>query len=969
MTGATGATGTAGTNGVTGTTGATGTAGTNGVTGATGATGTAGTNGVTGATGATGTAGTNGVTGVTGATGTAGTNGVTGATGATGTAGTNGVTGATGATGTAGTNGVTGATGATGTAGTNGVTGATGATGTAGTNGVTGATGATGMAGTNGVTGATGATGTAGTNGVTGATGATGTAGTNGITGATGATGTAGTNGVTGATGAAGTAGTNGVTGATGETGATGIAGTNGVDGATGATGPTGADGATGTFGIVGTTGQTIYHDGTDWIATSNLYNDGANIGIGVVPTSLLHIKGSSDPLEVTLENTGGNFKTGYRVKTALGEWFMGQESTGGIFSIKDVMNDTVRMKIISTGYVGIGIQVPTSLLHVNGDLRLGFATNTNGSLIFNNNSNGKAVTIQSGASLNDVTYTLPTDAPATSGYVLSSTTLGVMSWVNPATAAKAWALTGNSGTNAATDFIGTTDAIDFIVKSNNVEVARFIGSSLPQVRIGTGLSGTGGFSTAIGSNNVVNGFRATALGNYVQANHLGSLVIGDWSGSAPALTQSSAVDQMTMRFNGGYRFFTNSALTASQGIYFVNGGNVGIGTPTPAAALDIVPGVTVNAGVILRPFFTAAGSTSELQFNELAANGANYVGFKAPDAIGSNKIWTLPANDGAAGELLYTNGSGILSWINPVTAANAWGLTGNAGTTPATNFVGTTDAQDLAFRAGGAGSSFERMRILSTGNVGIGTTTPFSKLHITDNTVPTASVDKGVFIDLVNSAGIANYMTGLRFKSNSSTLDERYTGAIFYRWTGGPANQMIFAVKDNAVANVSANDAIMVVHKVESGNSFVGIGMGLVIPTTKLQVAGEIGLGNGAKTGNTPVVVWLQYMGVVGANQVVIVDPATDNSVTTIAAAGRTDVVGVAIDGAVAAGSIGRVAVSGVVSLKADAGGAVRGQHAITSGLTAGSAASTALPGTGASIGVWLENVAANGVGRVLLK
>ncbi|MBL7893419.1 MAG: hypothetical protein JNL63_12370, partial [Bacteroidia bacterium] len=656
------------------------------------------------------------------------------------------------------------------------------------------------------------------------------------------------------------------------------------------------------------------------------------------------------------------------RIKTGLGEWFMGQESVGGIFSIKDVMNDTVRMKIISSGYVGIGIQVPASLLHVNGDLRLGFGANTNGSLIFNNSSNGKAVTIQSGASLNDVTYTLPTDAPAANGYILSSTTLGVMSWVNPATAANAWGLTGNAGTSAITNFIGTTDPNDFVIKSNNLELARFLTTS--QVRIGTNLSGVGLFSTVIGSNNIVGGNRATALGNFVEANHVGSFVIGDWSGGTPALTQSSINDQMTMRFQSGYRFFTDKFLTVSQGVYFVNGGNVGIGTPTPAAALDIVPGVAVNAGVKLRPFFTAAGSTSELQFNELAANGANYVGFKAPDAIGANKIWTLPANDGAAGELLYTNGSGILSWISPATAANAWGLNGNSGTIAGTNFIGTTDAQDLVFNTGGASSAFERMRISTSGNVGIGVTTPFSKLHIQGNVAPGASFDKGVFLDIVDNAGVSDHMAGLRFKSNSAAADQRYTGAIFYRWTGGgPTNQMIFAVKDNAVANISVNDAIMVVHKVEAGNSYVGIGMGTTVPKAKLQVAGEVGLGDGTKTGNTPVVVWLQYNGAVGINQIVIVDPAADNSVTTIAAAGRTDVVGVSVDGGVAAGSMGRVAVAGVVSLKADAGGAIRGQHAISSGLTAGSAASTALPGAGTSIGVWLENVPANGVGRVLLK
>ncbi|TND03173.1 MAG: collagen triple helix repeat domain protein, partial [Bacteroidetes bacterium] len=188
--------------------------------------------------------------------------------------GAQGATGASGPSGDPGTAGATGPTGPSGDPGPTGAAGLNGATGPAGTNGTNGATGATGPAGTNGTNGATGATGPAGTNGTNGATGATGPAGTNGTNGATGATGAAGTNGATGPTG---TAGTNGATGATGANGATGATGTS----ITGPTGPSGATGATGTFGVTGSTGQTLYYNGSAWVATSNLYNTGTNVGIG----------------------------------------------------------------------------------------------------------------------------------------------------------------------------------------------------------------------------------------------------------------------------------------------------------------------------------------------------------------------------------------------------------------------------------------------------------------------------------------------------------------------------------------------------------------------------------------------------------------------------------------------------------------------------------------------------------------
>lgn len=64
-----------------------------------------------------------------------------------------------------------------------------------------------------------------------------------------------------------------------------------------------------------------------------------------------------------------------------------------------------------------------------------------------------------------------------------------------------------------------------------------------------------------------------------------------------------------------------------------------------------------------LGPYGATSGNTSELRFMELSASGLNYVGFKAPDDIAANKIWTLPNVDGTNGQVLATNGTGTLSW------------------------------------------------------------------------------------------------------------------------------------------------------------------------------------------------------------------------------------------------------------------------------------------------------------------
>jgi hypothetical protein len=114
-----------------------------------------------------------------------------------------------------------------------------------------------------------------GPTGLTGPTGADSTVpGPTGLTGPTGADSTVpGPTGLTGPTGADST-----VPGPTGLTGPTGADST--VPGPTGLTGPTGITGPTGPL-VPGATGQTLYHNGTDWTATSNLYHDGTNVGVG----------------------------------------------------------------------------------------------------------------------------------------------------------------------------------------------------------------------------------------------------------------------------------------------------------------------------------------------------------------------------------------------------------------------------------------------------------------------------------------------------------------------------------------------------------------------------------------------------------------------------------------------------------------------------------------------------------------
>ncbi|MBS1912777.1 MAG: tail fiber domain-containing protein [Bacteroidetes bacterium] len=87
----------------------------------------------------------------------------------------------------------------------------------------------------------------------------------------------------------------------------------------------------------------------------------------------------------------------------------------------------------------------------------------------------------------------------------------------------------------------------------------------------------------------------------------------------------------------------------------------------------------------------------------------ANYSSFQA-QAQTADINYVLPDTAGIAGDVLKVKtvaGTTVtLDWATDNTGSTAWGLTGNAGTTPGTNFVGTTDDQAIEFHVGDGVSS-----------------------------------------------------------------------------------------------------------------------------------------------------------------------------------------------------------------------------------------------------------------------
>jgi len=91
----------------------------------------------------------------------------------------------------------------------------------------------------------------------------------------------------------------------------------------------------------------------------------------------------------------------------------------------------------------------------------------------------------------------------------------------------------------------------------------------------------------------------------------------------------------------------------------------VGTGDSPTFTGLTLSSGLTTQgqSAISIEPFSTGAGQTGEIRFLELAASGTNYIGFKAPDALAGNVIWTLPATDSSGTQFLSSDGAGTLSW------------------------------------------------------------------------------------------------------------------------------------------------------------------------------------------------------------------------------------------------------------------------------------------------------------------
>lgn len=275
------------------------------------------------------------------------------------------------------------------------------------------------------------------------------------------------------------------------------------------------------------------------------------------------------------------------------------------------------------------------------------------------------------------------------------------------------------------------------------------------------------------------------------------------------ALSDLTDVDLSTPPTDGQVLTYNAGALRWRPSTVVGGGGSFNGGTVTNPIvinnntnATDLTSGAlrTIGGLAVTRDFFIDGNITfnnsggnqlldirtrGELRFQN--TSNTAFVGLRAPATITASRTYTLPAQDGTTGQLLRTNGSGVLSWVSVITPEGGFAAGGS-----------NTQIQynDNTTFSGSPTFTYNKDNDLIT----VPNLTATNVVTVTDTTVSTSSttgavrVTGGVGVQgQLNVAGATNRFTGNT--ASSSTI----TGTIVV--TGGMGISGAVNVGSNVVA------------------------------------------------------------------------------------------------------------------------------------------------------------------------
>lgn len=193
------------------------------------------------------------------------------------------------------------------------------------------------------------------------------------------------------------------------------------------------------------------------------------------------------------------------------------------------------------------------------------------------------------------------------------------------------WTTTGNSGTTAGTNFIGTTDAVDFRIKTNSIDrwnISNTNNGQLQSSSLGTAASPIYSFSSQpttgiFGQGTDVLGL-STAGTERVRIDNNGNVGIGTTPSSSSVLDMSSVTNKAMVAPNVALSSTTTATINSpASGAIVYNTATVGSGTTAVSPGYYYWNGTTwvsmTTGGQSSATYFSSAGltvtSTSSLSY------------------------------------------------------------------------------------------------------------------------------------------------------------------------------------------------------------------------------------------------------------------------------------------------------------------------------------------------------------------
>lgn len=228
-----------------------------------------------------------------------------------------------------------------------------------------------------------------------------------------------------------------------------------------------------------------------------------------------------------------------------------------------------------------------------------------------------------------------------------------------------------NKATNQFSIIVGgqsnTSSGIESYIGGGNSNTA----SALQSIVVGGQLNNSSGSRSFVGggTNNTANGTNSVVVGgqNNIAGTNLNSFVGGGSQNTASGARSFIGGGQLNVASGSFATVLGGRGLTLSGDNSFgYLGGNDGTKDMTISAINTAVLG---NVDLWLASNDNTPRSLRFYgQYNTSGAfpNTTKYVGFRAPNSIAADVLWTLPNADGTNGQVLQTNGTGTLSWATP---------------------------------------------------------------------------------------------------------------------------------------------------------------------------------------------------------------------------------------------------------------------------------------------------------------